>query len=302
MDWQKLGRIFCPNNNFSWMVSHAANPFAEKISEQIVRIYFTCRDAISRSHVGYIDVDFKNDFEIVNMGDKPVIAPGLAGTFDDSGTAMGYLINVGASKFLYYLGWNLKVTVPWLNTIGLAIWNDSKQNFEKNSMAPLLDRSNEDPYTISYPSVLFDNGIYRMWYGSNLKWGKTSEEMDHVIKYAESKDGVNWNRTNKIHIDLNYPEEYALSKPYVVKSSDNYEMWYSYRGHNKSYRIGYATSNDGNTWVRNDKAGIDIAADGWDSEMICYPCIFDFDDKRYMLYNGNGYGKTGVGIAVLNKE
>jgi hypothetical protein len=76
-------------------------------------------------------------------------------------------------------------------------------------------------------------------------------------------------------------------------------MWYSYRG--SSYRIGYAESDDGVAWVRKDEeAGIDVSPDGWDSEMIEYPCVFDHAGSRYMLYNGNGYGATGIGLAELS--
>ena len=44
---------------------------------------------------------------------------------------------------------------------------------------------------------------------------------------------------------------------------------------------------------------IDVSDDGWDSEMICYPFVFDHKGKRYMLYNGNDYGKKGFGLAIL---
>ena len=43
---------------------------------------------------------------------------------------------------------------------------------------------------------------------------------------------------------------------------------------------------------------IDVSLVGWDSEMIEYPFVFEHKNKRYMLYNGNHYGKTGFGIAV----
>jgi len=305
MKWHKLKHIFAPDNNYAWMVSHAANPFAEKLSDHIFRVYFTCRDAENRSHIGFADIDLKDDFKVKNISDKPVLSPGEAGIFDDSGVVMSYLINVENKKYLYYLAWNLKVTVPWLNTIGLAIWNENKKAFEKYSRAPVMDRSDEDPFTISYPSILFENGIYRMWYGSNLKWGKTQDEMNHVIKYAESTDGVHWNRTNQVQIHLMHPNEYALSKPFVLKTGGIYQMWYSYRGNNdiKTYRIGYADSNDGRKWTRkDDEAGITVSPDSWDSEMVCYPFVFDYNGERYMLYNGNGYGKTGFGVAVLDKN
>jgi hypothetical protein len=75
-------------------------------------------------------------------------------------------------------------------------------------------------------------------------------------------------------------------------------MWYSYRG--KRYRIGYAESSDGLHWIRKDnETGIHVSRSGWDSKMIEYPFVFDHQGSRYLLYNGNDYGKTGIGLALL---
>jgi predicted GH43/DUF377 family glycosyl hydrolase len=307
MNWEKIKQVFAPDKNYDWMWSHAANPVPWILDheKEIVRIFFTCRTEANLSHIGYVDVDFLNDYNIIAVSPKPVLAPGNLGLFDDSGTAMGYLIEKDHELYLFYLGWNLKVTVPWLNTIGLAKASAINGEFKKSSLAPLMDRSNEDPYSISYPSVLFDNGIYKMWYGSNLAWGKDQSEMQHVIKYAESKDLMTWARTNEVHIPLMHPNEYALSKPWVIKTNNGYNMWYSYRANNDitTYRIGYAESADGKKWLRKDEAaGIDVSASGWDSDMICYPSVFTLNAKTFMLYNGNGYGKTGFGLAKLISE
>ncbi len=79
-------------------------------------------------------------------------------------------------------------------------------------------------------------------------------------------------------------------------------MWYSYRGGDCTYRIGYAESSDGLQWIRMDETiGMDVSNNGWDSEMVCYPFVFDHKDITYMLYNGNSYGKTGMGLAVWEK-
>jgi hypothetical protein len=197
---------------------------------------------------------------------------------------------------LYYLGWNLCVTVPWRNSIGLAIGDVRTGKFERYSPAPLLDRHAVDPYSISYPFVMRDEDRFRLWYGSNLAWGPQQRDMEHVIKYAESPDGLNWDRRGKIAIGLSGPHEYAISKPFVLKENGLYKMWYAHRG--ESYRIGYAESDDGVAWRRHDdRAGIDVSASGWDSEMIAYPFVFDHAGRRLMLYNGNGYGKAGFGIA-----
>jgi hypothetical protein len=61
---------------------------------------------------------------------------------------------------------------------------------------------------------------FRMWYGSNTAWCPVKEDMRHLIRYAESDDGVHWTRNNQIAIDFSGPEEYAICKPCVIRDSD----------------------------------------------------------------------------------
>jgi hypothetical protein len=302
MRWKKLGRLYAPDGSVPWMRTHAANPFGVWIEPGIMRVFFTSRDDRQRSHIASIVVNVGKQFELGSVSSEPVLEPGPPGAFDDSGCAVGFVQPLRGSVRLYYLGWNLKVTVPWLNSIGLAIQSRDNDRFERYSPAPLLDRSREDPFSISYPSILRENGRWRMWYGSNLQWGEAAEDMQHVIKYAESRDGLRWHRTGMVALGLLHRNEFALSKPFVLRDPDRYRMWYSYRGCDEitSYRIGYAESGDGTDWKRMDAhAGIDVSGEGWDSEMVCYPFVFDHGGRRYMFYNGNGYGKSGFGVAVL---
>jgi hypothetical protein len=299
MRWRKLGRIFEAMGQRPWMVSHASTP-AVDVVDGGVRVYFTSRDSENRSHIGCFDVNPRDPLRTVRLHDHPVIGPGSLGHFDDSGTSMGCIVPTAEGTRLYYVGWNLCVTVPWRNSIGLAV-GGSGSGFAKTSPAPVVDRSVVDPYSLSYPWILREGGVWKMWYGSNLTWGGTPEDMVHVIKYAESEDGICWRRDGSIAIDAATPEEYALSRPCVVHADGIYRMWYCHRG--PHYRIGYAESRDGLKWERRDgEAGIEPSESGWDAEMIAYPCVFDFDDDRYMLYNGNGYGRTGIGLAILERE
>jgi len=198
------------------------------------------------------------------------------------------------------MGWYLSVSVPWNNFNGLAIWSEDKQKYEKYQFTPIMDRTIFDPYSISYPSILYLDGIYKMWYGSNLSWGKEKRAMNHVIKYAESRDGIKWATSNYICIKGKDDSEYAFARPCVIYENNTYKMWYSYRG--TLYRIGYAESKDGLNWIRmDDKVGIDVSSSGWDSEMIEYPFVFNHKNKKYMLYAGNSFGKTGFGLAVLSE-
>lgn len=125
--------------------------------------------------------------------------------------------------------------------------------------------------------------------------------MRHLLKYAESHDGIHWKRDGAIAVDFKCPEEYAICKPCVLKDPDVYPMWFCARGDvdRETYRICYAESKNGITWERMDeRETIDLSETGWDSEMIEYPYVFDHKDSRYMLYAGNGYGLTGFGVAV----
>lgn len=303
--WKKLGNLFCPDHNSPWMVSHAANPFPVFIDNDLLRVYFSSRDEKNRSYVTYVELDCTNNFEVVKIANEPVITPGSPGLFDDSGASLGCIVvTPDKSMMFYYLGWNLKVTVPWQNSIGLAIGKNYGSLPVKARRAPIVDRNEIDPFSISYPFVLLEDGKFKMWYGSNLEWGSNQTDMNHVIKYAESNDGVNWERKGIISLHHKYENEYAISKPFIAKINNRYLAWYSFRGHGPTptYRIGYAESLDGMAWERKDEhAGITVSENGWDSEMICYPSLFTYQDKYHMLYNGNGYGKTGFGLAVENK-
>ncbi len=83
-----------------------------------------------------------------------------------------------------------------------------------------------------------------------------------------------------------------------------YRQSYDFRkNRGRSYRIGYAYSNDLINWVRNDsKAGIDVSSEGFDNEMIAYPHIFELNKKLYMLYLGNQVGRYGFGLAELEGD
>ncbi|MBI5598460.1 MAG: hypothetical protein HY890_01835 [Deltaproteobacteria bacterium] len=302
MRWKKLGLIFCPDKNYDWMVSHASVPFAKHIKDDLFRVYFSPRDATGRSFVGYADIDINRQWKIIGISEKPVLSPGATGMFDDSGAMLSWMVAHGDKSYLYYIGWNLGVTVPFRNSIGLAVSAKGECGFKKYSSGPVLDRSTEDPCFVASSCVMVEGGKWRMWYLSCIEWEMVEGVPQHRyhIKYAESDDGINWRRDGTVCIDFKSPDEYAISRPCVLKDGDIYKMWYSYRG--GSYRIGYAESFDGVEWTRKDEdAGIDVSPSGWDSEMIEYPHVFDHKGRRFMLYNGNEYGRTGFGLAVLEK-
>ncbi len=102
-------------------------------------------------------------------------------------------------------------------------------------------------------------------------------------------------------------EDEAQASPDVLLYNGKYHMFFCYRQASdyrknkvRSYRIGYAFSYDIISWTRDDsQAGIDVSEDGWDSEMIAYPHVFELDGNIYMFYLGNQVGRYGFGLAQL---
>jgi hypothetical protein len=297
--WKKLGLVFCPSGKTTWMQSHAAVPFADRLEGDIYRVYFTTRDTMNKAHTAFIDIDILNPHKIVNIANSPVLAPGMLGGFDDSGAMGCWLTKEKGTRYLYYQGWNLGVTVPFRNSIGLAV-SDENLKFHRYSPGPILDRSMFEPHFTATPCVIVEHRKWKMWYLSCTEWMMQNDLPKHKyhIKYAESDDGINWQRNGLVAIDYANESEYAISRPSVIHDEGQWKMWYSYRG--DAYKIGYAESCDGKKWERLDaQVGITASADGWDSEMIEYPFVFDHKGHRYMLYNGNDYGRTGFGLAIL---
>lgn len=297
MSWRKLGRVYAPDGSRPWGRAYAANPVAERIAGDRYRIYFSARDAENRSSIGWVEIDMKAPTRVLAESTEPVLRPGEDGFFDDSGCSIGCIAEVDGRRLLYYMGWHLTVRVPWQNQLGLAVSDGPGAPFRRHSRFPVVGLDETDPFTISYPWVMVENGRFRMWYGSNIAWGREKEDMRHLIKYAESADGVHWERKNLVAIDFSGPEEYAICKPCVRKDGDLYRMWFCSRG--ERYRIRTAVSEDGLLWRREGaQDSIDVTPGAWDSDMIEYPFVFDHDGRRYLLYSGDGYGKTGFGIAV----
>lgn len=300
MGWEKKGLIFSPKGQYPWVITHGMLPVADKINDDLYRIYFSGRDVSNRSRIGYIEININDPDKILYLSEYPALDLGKLGTFDDNGVSPTWIVNHDNKKYLYYFGWNKGSSVRAAEVSGLVISEDGGKTFKRQSAAPIIDRTNAEPYTILVIScILIENGRWRMWYDSADEW--TSNDLPkYNIKYAESTDGIRWQRAGLVSVDYMYPGESRVSRASIVKEDGIYKMWYCYAIGSGGYKMGYAESEDGFKFVRmDDKVGIDVSEKGWDSEMICYPYVFQHEGKKIMLYCGNGYGKTGFGYATF---
>jgi len=300
MIWKKLGQIYKFKLIDEYLISHASNPLAVHLKDDVFRVFFSGRDKTNKSSIGYVDIDIIKQ-DVVGTCKEVTFKYGSENSFYSHGVSIGNIYSVDGKNYIQFMAWQIKDGEHWRGDIGrLRVENLSKLILDPKEV--YLGADEEDKVSLSYSWVMFDEGIYKMWYGSTVNWTSSNGEMIHVIKYATSKDGDVWKK-HGVAIPYKLGIAQAFSRPTVIKDNNGYNMWFSYRsGDGTKYRIGYADSLDGVTWKRKDRSGIDVSESGWDSEMICYPFVFEHKEKKYMLYNGNSYGKDGFGLAVMESE
>jgi hypothetical protein len=295
--WRKLGIVIRPDKRLFWAQTHCMVPTPQSLGNGLVRVFFSGRDGLNRSHIGYATVDLNQDGRLVDYTAEPVLVPGALGCFDDNGVTPSCVVDLPDGELgLYYIGWNPGSTVRMNIFGGLAISKDGGKSFERWSRAPILERNRTDPYLNTAPWVVREGEGYRIFYVSGHEW--LHEDLPRYnIKTGTSKDGKHWLREGHVCLDFRDKTEHALARPYVVLDDGLWRMWFSYKS--AEYRIGYAESRDGLIWERLDHlVGIDVSPSGFDSEMVEYGAVVCHDGRHFMFYNGNNYGFDGIGLAV----
>jgi hypothetical protein len=233
---------------------------------------------------------------------------GGPGTFDEFGTYPTSVIRKGDEVWAYYGGWTRCASVPFDVAIGVAVSRDQGQSFTRLGNGPVLSASLDEPFVLSGPKIRSFQGRWHLWYIAGERWLPASGKPEPVyrIRMASSEDGIHWTQANKDLIEKKLGADESQASPDVFFHNGRYHMFFcyrhglDYRNKSRGYRIGYASSDNMVDWVRDDsKAGIDVSEEGWDSEMISYPHVFELDGEIYMMYLGDQVGRYGFGLARL---
>lgn len=308
MKWKKKGLIYCAGGKKDWIQQSAMLPTPILIGNKL-RIFlgFCTNENVGR--IGYVDVDPLNPNKILCISETPVLDIGADGSFDDNGVVPVsiYFDEKRNQIYLYYIGFQTGVKIPYYMFCGLAISEDGGDSFYRYSKVPILDRTEDEMFARCGVHVLKDQDIFKMWYIGSYQEGWTFSNGKlrplYIMKYLESKDGIHWGNKPIVCMEYKNADEHGFGRPFVWKEECIYKMLYSIRTYSRGYYIGYAESCDGIHWIRKDEeAGIELSESGWDGQNLSYPYVYVYKDKTYLFYNGNGCGKTGFGYAELVKE
>ena len=134
------------------------------------------------------------------------------------------------------------------------------------------------------PCVIFEDNLFKMWYSAKGCSG-------HVIGYANSVDGINWQPNEKPLFPFGIIGVWDEDRkhPCVVRVNDTLKMWFSGSSDNFNMEIaiGYAWSVDNKTWYACSKPVLEKGVSGsWDERSVFKPSVYYDGEIYHMWYNG----------------
>jgi pimeloyl-ACP methyl ester carboxylesterase len=156
------------------------------------------------------------------------------------------------------------------------------------------------------PSVLYKDGMYKMWYVVNYGQGWR-------INYAYSQDGINnWIVPQQTVIPIGSPDGFEMdnANPNVIFNRDLniYQMWYTSIGYNWSggpdrFRLRYATSQDGTNWTKYNGYVLEGTTSAWDTGGPARGVSVLYANGSYKMWYAAadvGFGNWKIGYAASN--
>lgn len=299
--WKKKGLIFQYTSELIGTKSHCQYPCPIQLDGDIYRVFYGSRDNNNNTIIFYFDINLKS-LEVINTPKEPIIKNGKIGHFDANGIYPSCVLKNKEQFLMYTLGFMRGEPPLYYTRIGLATSKDCSQ-FKKYSEAPIMNTSDHDPWMLTGPFVLKEGELFRMWYVSGNGWDEEMNSYYH-IKYAESKNGVDWHREGLISIDYAYSDETNIARPWIIKENNVYKAFFSYSRGKQGYRIGYAESHDGGyKFERKDQeVNLNISERWFENDSIAYPAVIIHNNLKYIFYNGDNFGKHGIALAIENKN
>lgn len=222
-------------------------------------------------------------------GGNPVLAPGPAGSFDSVGPVPSSVLYKDG---LYWMWYSATRQIGGAYEIGLATSRDGLtwSKYEGNPVVKVGARDAWDDGTVIAPSVIFYDGLFRMWYRGIHGYPPGRQES---IGLATSPDGIHWTKYAANPVLTAGPavwESKGLMSASVQVAAGVYKMWYVGQGGDAATaRIGYATSTNGVDWTKYDgNPVVDVGPQGsWEDYRVLYPSVLFHDGMYEMWYTGS---------------
>ena len=227
--------------------------------------------------------------------DMKISLCGISGTWEEAVNRCCVIFHDGKWK-MWYTGQN-----KGISSIGYSESVDGIC-FKRIGTTPVLFATlKHECISVMNPCVIWneEKNLFQMWYSAGEDY-----EPD-VICYAESIDGISWNKWNNPVLCAERSrewEKYKVGGCSVLKDKiGNYKIYYIGYQNLDVARICEAVSENGINWNRSkNNLLLGPTRNSWDADATYKPSVLQRDRKQYMWYNGrNGYEEY-IGLATRN--
>lgn len=300
--WKKLGQVYVAPHDNSWRDNSALTPTPMLMPDGGMRVYCSFRDRAGVGRIGFVDLDINDPTRVLRISAKPVLDIGEPGTFDDNGVILGDIVFHENKFLMFYVGFQLVRKAKFLAFTGLAESSNGLE-FVRVSTVPMIDRRDTGRFIQAVHTAWYEQEKWRIWYAEGDHWETigSTDYPSYLIKYTETTDLKNI--PNGICCLRPNEGEYRIGRPRVFRKNSKYHMLFTCGTLSGAYFPGYASSDDGVTWVRDDERFcLKLSSSGWDSKHLSYPALMEVNEKILVCYNGNDMGKEGFGVAYIPND
>lgn len=225
--------------------------------------------------------------------EKPVAGPVIGPEY---GTTFDVCVLHDEGKYKMWLSWRNVRLIAYTESDDGIKWEMPR------AVLTAVQGSDWEGMEVNRPTVVKKDGVYHMWYTGQM-FALENQMARSCIGYAQSTDGINWERRKDPVIvpDAKW-EKYCTMCPHVNFDEEDqvYKMWYSAGHMQESDAIGYATSPDGIHWEKDSRNPIFTPDKScfWELAKVeaCY--VMKEDGWYYMFYLGvNGDYNSSIGLA-----
>lgn len=303
--WKKLGLVYDASKHIKDWAQHSAltpTPIVRSTGE--IRVFSGFRDGAGVSRIGFVDLDPSDPTKILAISERPVLDVGREGCFDDNGVILGDVVRHDERLYLFYVGFQLVSRVKFLAFTGLAISDDDGDSFKRVVDSPILDRHPGENYIAAVHTALFEDGVWKLWYGAGDSWQVINGKPfpSYGVHFVQTADLMNVPYQRHVCLAPS-AREYRIGRPRIYRNLQGYVMHFTAGTLSGDYYPGIAYSSDGIHWNRElANFPVTLSDDGWDSRHLSYPTALRLGDKVLMFYNGNDMGRDGFGVAECRDQ
>ena len=234
------------------------------------------------------------------------VEPGLPGSWDSANHQLGDIVFDGTTYHLYLVGGQTDFVFDsawavghWTSTDIQGPWDYDPAN------NPVLEPEpgQWDSYSIISVAVRYDGSTFQMWYGATDAYPGVIS-----VGYATSTDGSLW---TKQHASNPLPglvpgasgewDDSGMTPSTVLYDGSIYRMWYTavkYNGSSGTWRLGYASSDDGITWDNEDDPVL-VGTEPWEGNNVYHPEVVPSGGGFAMWYTALVWGQmVNIGYAT----